>query len=308
MAGTAPPHTEHALPPDARAELADDGPVATAGDRAALARDGFVRLRRVLGRATVEAVAAVVADVARRSSQRGTPLADRSVYQQAFLQEANVWQRRADIRPLVFSARLGRVAADAVGATGVRLYHDQALVKEAGGGRTPWHCDQHYWPLDTDRAVTIWIPLQDTPLEMGPVRFRRRSHHVDLGRGLAISAEGEEQMRRHPRWAEMESDEQPFSAGDVCLHTGWTFHGARPNATGQDRLAMTMIYLPDGTRLTEPTAGQAFDRRAWLPDATVGEPIESWLNPLVWSADGTHMGTLDRLPPPAAMVGTFTVP
>jgi ectoine hydroxylase-related dioxygenase (phytanoyl-CoA dioxygenase family) len=106
----------------------------------------------------------------------------------------------------------------------------------------------------------------------------------------------------------MESDEQPFSAGDVCLHTGWTFHGARPNATGQDRLAMTMIYLPDGTRLTEPTAGQTFDRRAWLPDAEAGEPIDSWLNPLVWAADGAHAGTLDRLPPPAAMVGAFTVP
>jgi ectoine hydroxylase-related dioxygenase (phytanoyl-CoA dioxygenase family) len=308
MAGTAPPHTDHALPPDARAELAADAPVVTAEDRAALARDGFVRLRGVLSEATVAAVAAVVADVARRSSQRGTPLADRSVYQQAFLQEANVWQRRADVRPLVFSPRLGRVAADAVGATGVRLYHDQALVKEAGGGRTPWHCDQRYWPLDTDRAVTIWIPLQDTPLDMGPLRFRRRSHEVDLGRGLAISADGEQQMRRHPRWAEMEPDEQPFSAGDVSLHTGWTFHGARPNATGRDRLAMTTIYLPDGTRLTEPTAGQTFDRRAWLPDAEAGEPIDSWLNPVVWAADGAHAGTLDRLPPPAAMVGTFTVP
>jgi hypothetical protein len=91
------------------------------------------------------------------------------------------------------------------------------------------------------------------------------------------------------------------------LRTGWTFHGAQPNATGRDRLAMTMIYLPDGTRLTEPTAGQAFDRRAWLPDAAVGEPIASWLNPLVWAANGAHAGTLDCLPPPAAMVGTFTL-
>ena len=36
----------------------------------------------------------------------------------------------------------------------VRLYHDQALFKEAGGGITPWHQDQHYWPLDTDRTIT----------------------------------------------------------------------------------------------------------------------------------------------------------
>ena len=31
---------------------------------------------------------------------------------------------------------------------GVRMYHDQALYKEAGGGYTPWHVDQFYWPLD----------------------------------------------------------------------------------------------------------------------------------------------------------------
>ena len=29
-----------------------------------------------------------------------------------------------------------------MGVDGVGLYHDQALVKEAGGGHTPWHCDR----------------------------------------------------------------------------------------------------------------------------------------------------------------------
>jgi ectoine hydroxylase-related dioxygenase (phytanoyl-CoA dioxygenase family) len=97
------------------------------------------------------------------------------------------------------------------------------------------------------------------------------------------------------------------AADDASLHTGWTFHGARPNATDRDRLAMTVIYLPDGTRLIDPTAGQTFDRRAWVPDSQVGEPIDSWLNPVVWAADSSHVGTLDRLPPLAAMVGTFTI-
>ena len=54
---------------------------------------------------------------------------------------------------------------------GVRMYHDQALYKEAGGGITPWHADQYYWPLETDKTITAWIPLQATPLEMGPLEF-----------------------------------------------------------------------------------------------------------------------------------------
>lgn len=44
---------------------------------------------------------------------------------------------------------------------------------ETGGGVTPWHADQYYWPLATDRSVTVWVPLQETPLPMGPLSFAR---------------------------------------------------------------------------------------------------------------------------------------
>src|SRR4029079_8841103 len=77
---------------------------------------------------------------ARHSSQAEVPMAKRTVYQRAFLQEVNLWQRYGDIRPLVFSPKLAQLAARVLGVEGVRLYHDQALVKEGHGGRTPWHC------------------------------------------------------------------------------------------------------------------------------------------------------------------------
>lgn len=294
------------LTADVLAELADDRPLVDEDDRHRLERDGFLALSGVLGPSTVAGLAGIVAEVAASSAQRATPLAARSVYQQAFLQEPNVWQRRDDIRPLVFSPRIGRLAADLLGVDAVRLYHDQALVKEAGGGRTPWHCDQFYWPVATDRPLTVWIPLQDTPLEMGPLAFRVGSHRVDLGRELDISAESEATMRRHPRWRELPQHEHAFAAGDVSFHYGWTFHGARPNATGRDRLAMTVIYLPDGTTLAEPTtAGQRWDRDIWMPGIGVGDPVSSWLNPVVWSRHGAHVGTVGSLPRPAARIGPY---
>lgn len=58
----------------------------------------------------------------------------------------------------------------------MRLYHDQALYKEAGGGPTPWHADQYYWPLTTDRVVTAWVPLQPVSPDMGPLAFAERTH------------------------------------------------------------------------------------------------------------------------------------
>lgn len=71
------------------------------------------------------------------------------------------------------------------------MYHVQALYKEPRGGHTPWHADQYYWPFATDRCVTVWIPLQDTPADLGPLAFAERSQSFEIGRDLAISDESE---------------------------------------------------------------------------------------------------------------------
>lgn len=272
----------------------------------AFERDGFARLPGVLEPTTIAAFRPIVADVAERSAQTAVPLEQRSVYQRAFVQEVNLWQRIEAMRPLVFSTKLAQFAAGLLGVDGVRLYHDQALVKVARGGRTPWHCDQYYWPLDTDRTVTVWIPLQDVPLDMGPLSFAVGSHRIDLGRELDISDESEKRIFRHPRWRELPIDEAPAAAGDVTFHQGWTFHGAEPNATDDARVVFTMIYFADGTPLLDPqTPGQQFDRTIWLPDSEVGAPVRSWLNPLVWARDGGHLATASGLPAVDDRIGTF---
>ncbi len=91
------------------------------------------------------------------------------------------------------------MAAALLGVERVRLYHDQALCKEAGGGRTPWHQDQYYWPLDADRTITMWMPLIDLPDEIGSMTFASGSHLLgDLG-GYAISDESDRALRRPDR-------------------------------------------------------------------------------------------------------------
>jgi Phytanoyl-CoA dioxygenase (PhyH) len=72
-----------------------------------------------------------------------------------------------------------------MGAKGVRMCHDQALYKEAGGGFTPWHADQYCWPLSTQNISTVWIPFQHTPLEMGPLSLAARRYRFDHGSSLA---------------------------------------------------------------------------------------------------------------------------
>lgn len=48
----------------------------------------------------------------------------------------------------------------------MRIYHDQALYKEPGGGCTPWHADGYYFPLSSGKILTAWVPLQPVPKVM----------------------------------------------------------------------------------------------------------------------------------------------
>jgi ectoine hydroxylase-related dioxygenase (phytanoyl-CoA dioxygenase family) len=107
------------------------------------------------------------------------PLDQRGTYDRAFLQVMNLWESSALVREFVMGRRLARIAAELLEVDGVRLYHDQSLYKEPGGGITPAHADQYYWPLATDRAVTAWIPLADVPLDQGPLAFYAGSQHEE---------------------------------------------------------------------------------------------------------------------------------
>jgi ectoine hydroxylase-related dioxygenase (phytanoyl-CoA dioxygenase family) len=254
---------------------------------AAFARDGFVRLKRVLEPATLAhhgaAIdAAIDAGPARRAAHV-KPMHERTTYEKAFLQVMNLWTTSAAVRRLVFSGRLARIAAELMQVAGVRLYHDQALYKapgEAGGGATPWHADQYYWPLASDRCCTIWIPLQATPRAMGPVAFSVGSHLRDFGRALAISDESEARISKALLAARLPVHDAPFEPGEVSVHSGWTFHRAGANSTGETRRAMTVIYVDAAMRVAPPVnANQRLDLATWLPGLAPGDRAASPLNP-----------------------------
>lgn len=152
----------------------------------------YIKLKHVLDEPCLQYFAAIIRQLIQKLNTDQQPLGERSTYGKAFLQLFNMWRMDENIRELVFSKRIARLAADLMQVDGVRLYHDQALCKEAGGGITPWHADQYYWPLQTDKTITAWIPLQATPLAMGPIEFSAGSHKIMEGRDLEISDDSEE--------------------------------------------------------------------------------------------------------------------
>lgn len=244
---------------------------------------GFVHLEGVLAPDTLEAYRPALSASVAAFNTLELPMEERDTYQKAFLQVMNLWTRDETVRRFVFGRRLARIAAELLGVAGVRLYHDQALYKEPGGGHTPWHADQYYWPLASDRCCTAWVPLQDTPLPMGPLAFAAGSQRLELGRELAISDESELEVARALERARLPMVEEPFALGDVSFHAGWTFHRAGENRTPHMREVMTVIYMDAEMRLAAPrNPNQQVDWETWCPGARVGERIETRLNPLLF--------------------------
>jgi ectoine hydroxylase-related dioxygenase (phytanoyl-CoA dioxygenase family) len=245
-------------------------------------QNGYIKLKHVL---TAETLAYYRREITRKVKELNSqhlPLEERDLYHRAFLQVENLWENSDLVREFILSPKLGRIAAQLMGSTGVRIYHDQALYKEAGGGITPWHADQYYWPVDTNRTITAWIPLQETPLEMGPLAFCPKSHRVTYGRGLEIGQESEDRIGEALK--DHGIDEGKFDLGEVSFHAGWTFHRAGQNTTPAPREVMTIIYMDEDMRLTKPVnPNQQADRDRYCPGIEVGDLIHTPMNLLVWS-------------------------
>jgi ectoine hydroxylase-related dioxygenase (phytanoyl-CoA dioxygenase family) len=157
------------------------------------------------------------------------------------------------------------------------------LFKEAGGGITPWHADQYYWPLQTDKTITAWIPLQETPMEMGPLEFSAGSHVVVEGRELEIGDESETKIRERLKVTDFAHVIEPFDIGEMSFHSGWVFHRAGANKSQDMRKVMTIIYMDRDMRLKAPeNKNQQLDWDTWCPGATVGEIINSPINPVIY--------------------------
>ncbi len=251
---------------------------------AEVAERGHTVVRGLASRAEVAEFRPAIEAAVARHAERVAPLEERDTNGKAFLQVPNVWQRDAVVERFVRSPRFAQVAAALLGVEGVRLYHDQALCKEPGGGYTPWHQDQVYWPFDTDRTITMWMPLVDVPAEVGSMTFASGSHRMgELGRHV-IGDDSEAAYAAAVEELGLPLDTHgAVAAGDATFHMGWTLHRAPAIASDLVRSVMTIIYFADGARVGPlDSAYRAFDDQVWLDGIPEGELAAGPLNPVLW--------------------------
>jgi ectoine hydroxylase-related dioxygenase (phytanoyl-CoA dioxygenase family) len=245
---------------------------------------GYVKLKQVLSPDLLHYYSERITDGVFKLNKLTKPMEERTTYEKAFLQVMNLWREYHEIKDFVFSKRLGCIASELMQVDGVRLYHDQALYKEPSGGITPWHADQFYWPLSTSKTITVWIPLQKIPMEMGPLAFAEGSQHVEIGRDKEISDESETTLREALK--QFQVHETPFELGEVSFHSGWTYHRAGTNVSSLPRKVMTIIYMDKDIRVVEPTNEyRVNDWTTWLDSKPIGSVADGALNPIIYQKD-----------------------
>ena len=190
--------------------------------------------------------------------------------------------RRSDegVGQLVDDPRIGQLVAQLEGLDEVRLYLDQALVKEPYGAPTQYHLDIPWWGFSSPHACTIWVALDDATIDNGCLWFVPRSHQRRLSTMVDLGPELGALFAAHPE-AAAPAVPAPLPAGGCSFHNGHTIHGAGANMTPGRRRAMTIAFMPGNATYNGVRDTQVLGED-YLQTLHVGDPLTNDdLNPLV---------------------------
>ena len=202
-----------------------------------------------------------------------------------FLSLEMMWLENTLIREFVLSSRIAKICADLLSVKTIRLYHDNALVKESGCGRTPWHYDDHHFPLDTNDVITAWIPAQAIPIEMGPLTFAEPLDVYKLVENIEFNefdTSYDRKINNVFKNKQVSIVEEPFELGEVSFHHNLSFHTASQNRTTQSRVVLANTYFADGARVVNNPTMISGDWKKFIPETKPGEIVSSNLNPICW--------------------------
>ncbi len=252
----------------------------TEGQIAEFAKQGFVTTPDVFHSDELEKFeAAVSGEVARRTAMDQRNFADKSIYEQTFLQCMRLWETTPAVVPLTCHPTLAGIAAQLLQVPSVRLWQDQALYKEPGGLETTPHQDQTFWPIGNAGLVSAWIPFDDVTIANGAMAYVPGSHKVGRLRVVDITHNTEAYdilsdpalQGAEPEWIEV-------PAGTIIWHHGLTVHQASANQSSTTRRVFTVVYIDAAAKREKSWVAYPLDRDG----VEVGETIRGPGMPRLW--------------------------
>jgi ectoine hydroxylase-related dioxygenase (phytanoyl-CoA dioxygenase family) len=219
-------------------------------------QNGFVHHPGFLSPAEVaelkKAVLDSIAEMARTQGDAivaggGAKLEQSGYYAKVFTQRLNLWRINKTIKDYMLSPGLGRMLCQLAGIESIRVWHDQALIKEPYANPTAWHLDNPYWSFYSKDSISVWIALEDATPENGCMWFVPGTQKLATFDNVGIGQNLGELFKIYPKMAEIDTVCVPMRAGDCSFHNGLTAHGAGANMTRKRRIAMTCAYMPAGS-------------------------------------------------------------
>eukprot|EP01097_Dermamoeba_algensis_P005280 TRINITY_DN3350_c0_g1_i1.p1 TRINITY_DN3350_c0_g1~~TRINITY_DN3350_c0_g1_i1.p1 ORF type:complete len:254 (-),score=38.89 TRINITY_DN3350_c0_g1_i1:123-884(-) len=207
-----------------------------------------------------------------------------------FTQRVNLWKTDAGMKELLFASAptIARLAGELAGTEGIRLWHDQALIKEPWANATSWHLDGPYWSFDSTKALSLWMALDDATYMNGCMYFLKGSHksieQMYLERGnfeeIPIGKNMGDVFKAYPEATKCESVPALMKAGSCSFHSSLLVHAAGPNMTNARRRAFTMQFMPLNSTFN---GKQNILTNEQLQKLKIGQLLEDEsINPLLW--------------------------
>lgn len=205
---------------------------------------------------------------------------DAGYFSKVFDQLLNLWQTNEAVKKLMSDPRIGKMAAELSGVEGIRIWHDQALIKRPWANPTSWHLDTPFWSFSDRRALSIWVALDDATPENGCLYFIPGSFKETTFENKGIGKNMDGIFSVYPQFSKVPSFCGKMKAGSCSFHNGLTIHGAGANMTNGYRRAMTCAYMPEGNVYNgEPNILPEI----YLKDLSVGDILDNDVhNPLIY--------------------------
>lgn len=264
---------------------------------AAYWRDGAVCLRRVFQPHWIEALAQGIEEI------RANP-ADTEHHWYAggpgdvrvFFNATRNWPRIPQFRRFIWESGVAELAGRIARSAHVNLLWDGVFYRSEGLDQpTPWHQDAPYWPVEGDKIVSVWMPVDPAPADsvLGFVRgshrmgrFRRKSFR-DGGQSAHFSQGERNDARDIPDIdggaPGFEVMRQAMMPGDCLVFHGFALHGAPGNKGTANKLrAVSFRFAGEGTVFVDRPEGTSpsFGAGVLRP----GQPIGGETFPEVWRA------------------------
>ena len=227
----------------------------TADQIASFQRDGAIVVRGVF----TDWVDLMAQGIDQNMAEPSQYASENQVAEGRFFDDYCNWTRIPAFERVVRHSPAAAIAAQAMQSKTAQFFHDHVLVKEPGTPKpTPWHQDAPYYFIAGQQTVSLWMPLD--PVEHASLRLVAGSHKWDK-MVRPVSWADDSDFYAQGDWTpvpdpdanpqDMTVLEWPMQPGDAVLFDYRTVHGARGNASGSRRRALSLRFVGDDARYIE---------------------------------------------------------